>query len=58
MLSRSPLSQGFSGFAKRTGTPGLAPFREWDEADLEIECIHTGTGYTLFVFGIHTGYTL
>ena len=22
--------------------------------DLEIECIHTGTGYTLFVFGIHT----
>ena len=26
--------------------------------DLEIECIHTSTGYTLFVFGIHTGYTL
>ena len=21
---------------------------------MEIECIHTGTGYTLFVFGIHT----
>ena len=26
--------------------------------DLVIECIHNGTGYTLFVFGIHTGYTL
>ena len=31
------------------GTPG---------ADLELEFIHTSTGYTLFVFGIHTGYTL
>ena len=28
------------------------------EPDLEIECIHTSTGYTLFVLGIHTGYTL
>ena len=26
--------------------------------DLEIECIHTSTGYALFVFGVHTGYTL
>ena len=31
---------------------------EGGQSDLEIECIRTGTGYTLFVFGIHTGYTL
>ena len=41
---QSPSQQGVGGLAHKP--------------DLELERIHISARYTLFVFGIHTGYTL